>query len=119
MLHIPCYSEAMTRSKPRSRRLAATAARGELSAILREFADLDEPSESIADRAVHLGVYKEDSAVLLPLADFERALELEQVLDNLLLELAVTERLARGPGQAKPVEEVARELGIAAELGLE
>lgn len=35
-----------------------------------------------------------------------------------LLELAVTERLRQGPGEAKPVEEVARELGLAAELGV-
>jgi len=78
-----------------------------------------EPSASIADRAVRLGIYREDSGVLVPLTDFERALELEDVLEDLLLELAVVERLGRGPGQAKPVEEVARDLGLAPELGLE
>ncbi|MBI4172698.1 MAG: hypothetical protein HY511_08045 [Actinobacteria bacterium] len=101
------------------KRLAAAAARTELSALLREFAKVEEPSDSIGDRAVRLGVYKDDAAVLVPLADFERALEIEEILDDLLLELAVAERLARGPGRALPVEDVARELGLAGELGLE
>ena len=88
----------MAQSRPR-RRLAATEARTELSAILREFAELAEPSESIADRAVRLGVYKDDAAVLIPLADFERAVELEEILDDLLLELAVVKRLAEASGR--------------------
>lgn len=102
----------------RPRRLAASAARGELSRILHEFAELDAPSASVADNAVRLGIYSRDLAVLVPLADYERMLELEEVLDDVLLELAVTERLRQGPGEAKPVEEVARELGLAAELGV-
>jgi len=101
------------------KRLAAAAARTELSSLLREFAKVEEPSDSIGDRAVRLGIYKDDAAVLVPLADFERALEIEEILDDLLLELAVAERLARGPGRALPVEDVARELGLAGELGLE
>lgn len=109
----------MPRRKPLPRRLAATAAREELSAILREFAEAGESSDSIADRAVRLGIYRDDSGVLVPLADFERALELEDVLDDLLLELAVAERLGQGPGQVKPVEEIARDLGLAGELGME
>ena len=100
-------------------RLAATAARAELSSILREFAKLDEPADSIGDRAVRIGTYKRDTAVLVPLADFERALETEELLDDLLLELTVAERLARGPGKVLTLEEVARELGFADELGLE
>lgn len=101
------------------KRLGAGAARSKLPALLREFAKVEEPSDSIGDRAVRLGVYNDDAAVLVPLADFERALEIEEILDDLLLELAVAERLARGPGRALPVEEVARELGLAGELGLE
>ena len=109
----------MSKTAHRRRRLAATEARGELSAILREFAAIEEPSESIADRAVHLGVYRDDAAVLLPLADFERALELEEVMEDLLLELAVAERLREDSGRRYSLEGVARELGLAAELGLE
>jgi PHD/YefM family antitoxin component YafN of YafNO toxin-antitoxin module len=99
-------------------RLAAAAARTELSSILREFAELDEPADSIGGRAVRIGAYNRDAAVLVPLADFERALENEELLDDLLLELTVAERLARGPGEVKTLEEVAHELGLASELGL-
>ncbi len=106
-------------SSRQPRRLAAAAARGQLSSILREFATVKEPSDSIGDRAVRLGVYNDDTAVILPLADFEWALEMEEILDDILLELTVAERLARGPGEWKPVEEVARELGFAEELGLD
>ncbi|MGH3113725.1 MAG: hypothetical protein ACRDOP_09705 [Gaiellaceae bacterium] len=102
----------------RARRLAATEARTELSSILHEFKTMTEPSDSIGDRAVRIGTYKEDSAVLLPLADFEHALELEDLLEDLLLELAVSERIARGPGETFSVEDVARELGLAGELGI-
>jgi len=94
------------------KRLGASAARSKLPALLREFAKVEKPSDSIADRAVRLGVYDTDSAVLVPLADFEQALEAEEILDDLLLELTVAERLARGPGRTLPVEEVARELGL-------
>ena len=100
----------------RPRRLAATEARTELSSILHEFKAITEPSDSIGDRAVRIGTYKDDSAVLLPLADFEHALELEELLEDLLLELAVSERIAKGPGTTYSVEDVARELGLADEL---
>ncbi len=103
----------------RKERLAAAEARKELSSILREFAAIEEPSHSIADRAVRLGVYNDDAAVLVPLADFERALENEELLDDLLLEIALAERLAKPPGKTYSLEEVARELGLAGELGLE
>lgn len=101
-------------------RLPAAAARTELSAILREFAQMTEPADSIGDRAVRIGAYNRDSAVLVPLADFERALETEEILEDLLTELLVEERLARGPGGPLiPFEEVVRELGLEEELGLE
>ena len=64
-------------------RLAAAAARTELSSILREFAELNEPADSIGDRAVRIGTYNRDTAVLVPLADFERAVENEELLDDL------------------------------------
>jgi hypothetical protein len=102
-----------------ARRLAAAAARTRLSALLKEFGAVEEPSASIADRAVHIGAYNRDDAVLVPRADFERAVELEETLDDLLLELAVIERLERGPaGQPIPFEEAVRELGFAKEFGL-
>lgn len=94
------------------RRLAATEAREELSSILHEFSGLDAPSDSIADRAVRLGVYNRDAGVLLPLADFERAVETEEILDDLLLELTVAERLARGDQRWHSLEEVAHMLGL-------
>ena len=99
--------------------MAAKAARDQLSAILREFAEITEPSDSIEDRAVRLGTYNRDAAVIVPLADFERARELEELLDDLLLELAVAERVAAGRGRTYTIEEVARELGLSAQLGLE
>ena len=101
----------MAKAKP-TRRLAATEAREELSSILHEFAERDDPSDSIADRAVRLGVYNRDAGVLLPLADFERAVETEEILDDLLLELTVAERLARGDQRWHSLEEVARMLGL-------
>ena len=94
------------------RRLAATEAREELSSILHEFAELDFPSDSIADRAVRLGVYNRDAGVLLPLADFERAVETEEILDDILLELTVAERLARGNQRWHSLEDVAGMLGL-------
>ncbi|MGH3031879.1 MAG: hypothetical protein ACRDNE_14180 [Gaiellaceae bacterium] len=103
---------------PRGRRLAATEARTRLPSILREFKAISEPSDSIGDRAVRIGTCEEDSAVLVPLADFEHALELEELLEDLLLELAVSKRIAKGPGKTYSVEEVARELGLADELEL-
>lgn len=103
----------------RRERLAATQARRELSRILHEFERLEHPSASIEDRAVRLGIYNDDAGVLVPLVDFERAVETEQLLDDLLIELAIAERLAAGPGRAKPVEQVARELGFQDELELE
>lgn len=104
----------------RPERLAAAAARAELSSILREFAELAEPADSIGDRAVRIGAYNRDTAVLVPFADFERALENEELLDDLLLELTVAERLAAGPGGPPiPLDEVIRELGFAKEFGLE
>lgn len=119
MLHNFCYGAIVGVEPVRKRRLAATAARNELSAILHEFAALEEPSDSIADRAVRLGIYKDDSAVLLPLADFEQALELEELLDDLLLELTIADRLRQASGKTYSIEEVARDLGLAEELGLE
>ncbi len=103
----------------RKERLGAAEAREELSAILREFGSIKEPSDSIGDRAVRLGVYNDDTAVLIPLVDFERALEVEDALEDLLLEELVAERLAQGPGKTVSVEDLARELGLAEELGLE
>jgi len=101
-------------------RLAAAAARAGLSSILREFAELDEPADSIGDRAVRIGTYNRDTAVLVPLSDFERALETEELLDDLLLELTLAERLARGPGgPLTPLDDLIRELGFAKEFGLE
>jgi PHD/YefM family antitoxin component YafN of YafNO toxin-antitoxin module len=100
-------------------RLASAAARTELASILREFAAMEEPADSIGDRAVRIGTYNRDTAVLVPLSDFERALENEELLDDLLLEVTLAERLARGPGKVLTLEEVARELGLADELGLE
>ncbi|HEX9417390.1 MAG TPA: hypothetical protein VF895_11880 [Gaiellaceae bacterium] len=102
----------MAKVGPGSRRLAAAEARDELSSILHEFAELGKPGDSIADRAVRLGIYNRDAGVLLPLADFERAVETEEILDDILLELSVAERLARGPGEWSSLEEVARELGL-------
>lgn len=101
------------------KRLASAEARSELASILRRFVRLEEPADSIADRAVRLGIYREDAAVLLPRIDFELALEMEELLDELLIELAVAERLAADAGGWKPVEEVARKLGLSAELELE
>jgi hypothetical protein len=95
-----------------SRRLAATEAREELSSILHEFSQLDSPSDSIADRAVRLGVYNRDAGVLVPLTDFERAVETEEILDDILLELTVAERVARGDQRWHSLEEVARMLGL-------
>lgn len=103
----------------RARRLASSEARRELASILREFARITEPGDSIGDRAVRIGVYNDDAAVLVPLADFERALANEELLDDLLLEAIVAERLAKPEGKTYSVEEVARELGLAEELGLE
>ncbi len=80
---------------------------------------MTEPSDSIGDRAVRLGVYNDDAAVLLPLADFEWALEMEEIVEDILLELTVAERLSKGPGKTSTVDEVARELGLEAELGLD
>jgi len=100
------------------KRLAAAAARRELSGLLREMSRLREPSDSLADRAVRLGIYGDDAAVLVPLADYEHALELEEAVEDIELELIVAERLARGPGTVKTLEEVAQELGLADELGL-
>ena len=78
-------------------RLAAAAARAELSSILREFAKLDEPADSIGDRAVRIGTYNRDTAVLVPLADFERALEPE-LLRKTELTNDVVERNQRAAG---------------------
>ena len=102
-----------------ARRLAAAAARARLSGLLKEFAAVEEPSASIADRAVHIGAYNRDDAVLLPVADYERALELEELVDDLLLEQVVIERLSGGPGgDPIPFEQAVRELGFAKEFGL-
>lgn len=101
-------------------RLPAAAARTELSAILREFAEMIEPADSIGDRAVRIGAYNRDAAVLVPLSDFEHALETEELLEDLLLELTVAERIARGPGGPLiPLDDVIRDLGFAKEFGLE
>ena len=116
MLHRKSYHEHMALPE----RLAATAARTELSSILREFAEMEGPADSIGDRAVRIGAYNRDAAVLVPLADFERALENEEVLDDLLLELTVAERLARGPGGPLiSLDDVIRELGFEKEFGPE
>ena len=99
------------------KRLAAAAARRELSGILREMSKLREPGDSISDRAVRLGTYGDDTAVLIPLADYEQALELEEVVEDIELELVVAERLAKGPGGPLiPLDDVIRELGFEKEL---
>ncbi len=116
LLHKSRYSQHMALPE----RLAAAAARTELSSILRAFAAHHEPAGSIGDRAVRIGAYNRDAAVLVPLVDFERALENEDLLDDILLELTVAERLARGPGGPLiPLDDLIRELGFEKELGLE
>lgn len=101
------------------KRLAAAAARRELSGLLRQMSELDEPGASIADRAVRLGIYGDDAAVLVPLSDYEQALDLERAVEDIELELLVAERLGRGPsGPLVPLEDVVRELGFDKELGL-
>lgn len=109
----------MPKVKPRKERLAAAEARQALSGILREFAELEEPADSIADRAVRLGIYNRDAGVLLPLSDFESALETEEILDDILLELTALERLSHEPKEWISLEDAARELGLAKELGLD
>jgi hypothetical protein len=98
------------------KRMAAAKARTELSSILRAFAEITEPADSIGDRAVRIGVYNRDAAVLIPMTDFEAALETEDLLDDLLLEQTVAERLARGPGKLMPFDDLVRELGLEDEL---
>jgi hypothetical protein len=101
------------------KRLAAAAARRELSGLLREMSELHEPGDSIADRAVKLGIYGDDAAVLVPLADYEQALDLEKAVEDIELELILAERLAKGPGgPLVPLDDVVRELGFEKELGL-
>ena len=53
---------------------------------------------------MRLGIYNDDAAVLVPLADFERAVENEELLDDLLLEIIVAERLAKPPGKTYSLE---------------
>lgn len=105
------------RERPRARRLTPTEARTQLSSILDEFRAITEPNYSIGDRAVLIGCNEEDLGALLPPADFEHALEREELLEDLLLELAVSKRIAARPGRTYSLEEVARELGLADELG--
>ena len=57
--------------------------------------------------------------MLLPLADFEAALQTEALLDDLLDEEALVARIARGPGNVVPFEDFVRELGFEKELELE
>jgi hypothetical protein len=87
------------------RRLAAAAARSRLSALLKEFAAVEEPS---ARSAI--------DAVLVPLADFQQAVELEELVDDLLLEQVVIERIANDTGRRFTIEEVADALGLRDEL---
>ncbi len=103
---------------PRPKRMSAAKARTELSSILREFAEITEPSDSIGDRAIHIGAYNRDAAVLIPLADFEAALDCEELLEDFLLEEVVAERIARGPGKTIGFDELVDELGLRDELGL-
>jgi hypothetical protein len=117
-MYILLHNSRYTASMALPKRLAAAAARRELSGLLRVMSTLREPSDSLADRAVRLGIYGDDAAVLVPLADYEHALELEEAVEDIELELIVAERLARGPGTVKTLEEVAQELGLADELGL-
>lgn len=105
-------------------KLGTSEARRALPRLVAAAARRVKPSRSLLDNAVEIGPYRRPGAVLVPEVDAkahaerEQALakrveELEDELDDLTLGLVVAERLRTyEPGESRPVEEVARELGF-------
>lgn len=95
------------------RRIPTTKAREELASTVNSFGKLDQPAESIADRAVHVGRYNKSSAVIIPEIDFQEALDREDELEDIGIALLLAEREAAGITRSgKPVEDIAAELGF-------
>ena len=99
--------------------------RQQLHAIARQFAELEEASENLTDRAVEVGPHRRGGLVLLPKVDVEEAerrrMELEREREELLDDLEVfgisllaEERLSSPTPVERllTLEELAREHGF-------
>lgn len=100
---------------PVARRYTIEEARTELYALVKEFAEMQESSESLLDRAVEIGPRRRGGAILVPEVDAieatRRIKELEDELEDIGLALLLQERLGE-PGGRISLDELAAELGL-------
>ncbi len=105
-------------SRP-ARRYTIEEARTALYRLVNEFDRIDDPSESLLDRAVEIGPRRRGGALLIPEADAlaaaARIEELESELEEIGLALLLEERAAAS-GRRATLDELAAEMGLEAEL---
>lgn len=106
--------DAAAAMRPR-RRYTVEQARTELYSLVKEFAEVEQASESLLERAVEIGPRRQGGAVLLPEVDAleaaRRLEELEEELEDIGLALMLQGRLAE-PGERITLDQMAAELGL-------
>jgi hypothetical protein len=122
-------AKTSARQQPR-RRLATGEARTQLPSLVRELAQHERPSHSLADRAVEIGPRRAGGAWLVPEVDAQAAIEREQALEQRVEDLEeqledfaigvlLEERLARTSGERVSLDELAAEFGLSEFLAAE
>jgi len=93
-------------------------ARRGLHSLVKEFRAVEEPVESVYDRAVEVGPFRQGGLLMMPEVDAramtEKLEELEENLEAIGMAFLVEERRASAaPGDYQPIEDLVRQFGFA------
>lgn len=101
---------------PLERQLGTDQARTRLSKLVAGMRRRRKPSEGLLDNAYGIGARRQGGALLIPevdvLAALERIERLEEETEDLAVALLLRERAGESSAEAKPLDDVIRELGF-------